>query len=152
MYNVISADAEHGIKAGDNVAWDGSTWDVLAGTMDLSQYATKDDLDGKVDKAEGSRLMTQEEAEKLTGIEAGANANILEVIQANGTALPIVNKTVNIPMATAEALGLVKSSEGENSVAVAADGTMTVNSLNVNRLVQTPGESLILNGGDSSGV
>ena len=28
------------IKAGDNVAWTGSGWDVLAGTIDLSAYLT----------------------------------------------------------------------------------------------------------------
>ena len=30
------------INPGDNVAWTGSSWDVLAGTVDLSEYATKD--------------------------------------------------------------------------------------------------------------
>ena len=41
MYNVAQADSSHGIKAGDNVAWNGSAWDVLAGTVDLSAYLTK---------------------------------------------------------------------------------------------------------------
>ena len=41
MYNVAQADSSHGIKAGDNVAWNGSAWDVLAGTTDLSAYLTK---------------------------------------------------------------------------------------------------------------
>lgn len=39
-YNVETADPDHGIKAGDNVAWDGSKWDVLGGNHDLSAYAT----------------------------------------------------------------------------------------------------------------
>ena len=47
VYNVVAADPTHGIKAGDNVAWDGSAWDVLGGTTDLSTYATKDYVDGK---------------------------------------------------------------------------------------------------------
>ena len=38
----------------------------------------------------------------------------------------------------------------ENKIAVAADGTMEVNSLNVNKLVQTEGEYLVINGGTSS--
>ena len=33
------------INAGDNVAWTGNGWDVLAGTTDLSAYATKDYVD-----------------------------------------------------------------------------------------------------------
>lgn len=41
IYNIENADATHGIKAGDNVAWNGTTWDVLAGTVDLSGYADK---------------------------------------------------------------------------------------------------------------
>lgn len=38
VYNVETADATNGIKAGDNVAWTGTAWDVLAGTVDLSGY------------------------------------------------------------------------------------------------------------------
>ena len=36
VYNVETADSTHGIKAGDNVAWNGSAWDVLSGMVDLS--------------------------------------------------------------------------------------------------------------------
>ena len=39
VYNVKQADPNHKIKAGDNVAWDGTTWDILAGDTDLSGYA-----------------------------------------------------------------------------------------------------------------
>jgi hypothetical protein len=39
VWNVKTADPDHGIKAGDNVAWDGTTWDILAGNTDLSGYA-----------------------------------------------------------------------------------------------------------------
>lgn len=40
------------------------SWDI-----DLSGYATKEDLKDKVDKAEGSRLITKEEVEKLASLE-----------------------------------------------------------------------------------
>lgn len=222
VYNVAAADAEHGIKAGDNVAWTGTAWDVLAGTVDLSGYATAAALDGKVDKVTGSRLMTEAEGtklsgvaegaqvnaidgvssefvinpdgktlslaavamdkvtglsaalagkvdaeagkglsandyttaekDKLAGIAAGAQQNVIEAIQANGVSLPVSEKTVNLPLATAEAVGLVKSSIAENGVSVAADGAMTVNSLNVSKLTQTAGDLLILDGGDASGL
>ena len=33
VYNIEAADTEHGINAGDNVAWDGTKWDKLAGTI-----------------------------------------------------------------------------------------------------------------------
>lgn len=40
VWNITNADAEHGIKAGDNVAWNGTAWDNLSGVTDLSAYAT----------------------------------------------------------------------------------------------------------------
>lgn len=40
VWNITNADVEHGIKAGDNVAWNGTAWDNLSGTVDLSAYAT----------------------------------------------------------------------------------------------------------------
>lgn len=39
VYNVKQADPDHNIEAGDNVAWDGEKWDILAGDTDLSGYA-----------------------------------------------------------------------------------------------------------------
>ena len=39
VWNVETADPDHGIKAGDNVAWDGAQWDALGGNLDLSGYA-----------------------------------------------------------------------------------------------------------------
>ena len=221
VWNITTADATHGIKAGDNVAWNGTGWDVLGGAIDLSGYATKTDLNDKVDKVEGSRLITSAEGEKLANIEAGAQVNkiesvtaselaisedkelsivaiaqnkvtgldtalagkvnveegkglssndytadekaklegieakaqvnILEVVKVNGSALPITEKAVDIPLATAEVLGVVKGSAAENKVAIGEDGTMEVNSLNVSKLAQTAGDTLILNGGTSEG-
>ena len=39
VWNVETADPDHGIKAGDNVAWDGAQWDTLGGNHDFSGYA-----------------------------------------------------------------------------------------------------------------
>lgn len=39
VWNVETADPDHGIEAGDNVAWDGAQWDALGGNHDLSGYA-----------------------------------------------------------------------------------------------------------------
>ena len=38
VYNVETADSAHNVKAGDNVVWTGDEWDVLSGTVDLSNY------------------------------------------------------------------------------------------------------------------
>lgn len=60
------------------------SWEV-----DLSGYAKTADvntaLDKKVDKAEGSRLITNAEAEKLAGIEAGAQVNIINSVSSDFT-------------------------------------------------------------------
>ena len=48
-------------------------YDALSGMVDLSGYAKSAELSKKVDKVDGSRLMTGAEATKLEGIAAGAN-------------------------------------------------------------------------------
>lgn len=215
VYNIASEDKANGIKAGDNVAWTGTEWDVLGGTIDLSGYVTTTDLSGKVDKVDGSRLMTTAEATKLDGVEAGAQANvidsvdtaqfsidsdkkltlldiamnrvtglstalnnkvdkvegsrlitseeakkiatvesnaqenILEAIKLNGTALTVSEKSVNIPVA-GENLGVVKSATGDNKVSINIAGEMEVSSVNINTLVQTSGDTLVLNGGTAN--
>lgn len=55
-----------------------------------------------------------------------------------------------LTVASGTVLGLVKSSTEENKIKVLEDGTMEVNSLNVNKLVQTEGEDLVLFSGDSN--
>jgi hypothetical protein len=61
----------------------------------------EDALDDKVDKNGTDRLMTVAEGEKLAAIEAGAQVNVLEGVQMNGTDLPITAKKVNIVTNTA---------------------------------------------------
>lgn len=111
-------------------------------------------LAGKVNVEAGKGLssndFTDDLLSKLNGIAAGAQVNVLEAVKVNGTALQIADKAVNIPIATAQALGVVMGSANENKVAVGADGTMEVNSVNVSKLVQTAGDTLILDGGTST--
>lgn len=86
-----------------------------------------------------------------TKIES-SQANVIEIVKVNGVAVEVSaeDKSVNIPMATAAALGVVKGTDAENGIAVADDGTMSVNSVNVNKLVQTEGDSIVLDGGNSA--
>ena len=192
---------------------DASTVTTLSGDLDAAEVAIaalQEAMGTKVDKVEGSRLITSDEAAKLekltlegdqvvvsgtisadnvtelgswitknrdsvagllkaehevllsSGIEAGAQVNDIEkiILGNNDTALVIADKTVTIPVATAEVFGVVKASTAENQIKVyAADvtdeggnvvtkaGTMEVNSLNVSKLVQTAGDVLIINGG-----
>lgn len=87
-------------------------------------------------------------SEKITKWDA-AQANVIEKIQVNGTEIAISEKTVNIPLATAARAGLIISSDVENAISVSNTGIATVNNINVNKLVQTAGDELILNGGNA---
>ena len=63
----------------------------------LEPYAKTADVEaGYVAKNGTDRLMTAAEGTKLAGIAAGAQANILEIVKINGTALEIKDKSVNI--------------------------------------------------------
>lgn len=54
-------------------------------------------LDGKVDKVDGSRLMTDAEGTKLAAIEDGAQVNVIETVKVNGVALtPDADKAVDV--------------------------------------------------------
>lgn len=55
----------------------------------------------------------------------------------------------SLPAATANRLGMVRSSTLENYVKIHTNGEMEVNTLNVNKLVQTAGDTLILDGGNA---
>jgi hypothetical protein len=219
VWNIVGADAANGVRAGDNFAWNGTGWDNLGGAVVLDGYATKGDLDGKVDKVEGSRLMTSAEGEKLAGIatgaevnivksvddtefilnengklnikalgqdkitgladalagkvstetgkglssndytdeektklanlETGAQVNILEAISIGGTDAPISDKKVDIPVATAEKLGVVKGSSAKDQISVGEDGIMSINTVSLSKVVQAADEVLIINGGNS---
>lgn len=113
-----------------------------------------DALAGKVNTEAGKGLSTNDFTtpllEKLNGIEAGAEVNVIESISLNSVPLEISGKAVNIPIATTGSLGVVQSSAAENGVTVTSNGSMEVNKVNVMKLVQTAGDSLILNGGSST--
>lgn len=104
----------------------------------------------KVDAVEGSRLMTNAEGEKLAALVEGAQQNILEVVKLGGVALPISEKAVDVPVATMQALGVVKGSDADNGVKIAEDGTMTINRVSLSNVYQDEGTTLVLDGGSAA--
>lgn len=44
VWNIANADETNEVEAGDNAAWDGESWDILAGVIDLSNYYTKEEI------------------------------------------------------------------------------------------------------------
>lgn len=98
------------------------------------------------DKTLGVKAIAQE---KITDLPA-ALAEKIKSITVGTTPLQVSDGAVTIPIATAEALGVVKSTTSENGVSITGDGTMIVNNINIEKITQTPGTKLILNGGDAT--
>lgn len=97
--------------------------------------------------SDGTLVLNNIEMSKVNGLET-ALEGVITAVQVNGTPILAADGTVNIGLAGAGTAGVVVGSADANKVSVGADGTMEVNSLNVDKLVQT-GE-LILNGGDAT--
>lgn len=115
------------IKAGDVALWDAEK--------------------GAMDKATANAAAIAE-LEAVKPAEAGAQVNKIESIKVGTKALPISSKSVTLPIATAASLGLVKVDS--TSIEINDEGTIGVKALNVNKLFIADGDTLILNGGDSS--
>lgn len=90
-------------------------------------------------------------AEKVSAWDA-AQVNVIEKVQVNGTDLAISDKTVNIPLATAQRAGLIISSDAKDSISISSTGIGVVNSLNVNKLYQDTGDELVLDGGNATTI
>lgn len=120
--------------------------DAIAAETTRAETAEKANADAiaELKKADYAGITS----EKIAKWDA-AQANVIEKIQVNGTEIAISKKTVNIPLATAARAGLIISSDAENAISVSDSGVATVNNINVNKLVQTAGDELILNGGNA---
>ena len=91
-------------------------------------------------------ILDEISAEKVAAWDAG-QPNVIEIIKANGTALTIgADKSVNIPAATASALGLVKV---DDSTIEAVDGVISVKSVGISKVYVEDGTELVLNGGNA---
>lgn len=97
--------------------------------------------------SDGTLALNNIEMSKVNGLETALDG-VITAVQVNGAPILAADGTVNIGLAAAGTAGVVVGSADANKVSVGADGTMEVNSLNVDKLVQT-GE-LILNGGDAT--
>lgn len=140
---------------GLNTALDGKV-NVVAGSSlvqdtlisKLSNLATINNVNQTdFSLSDGTLALKNIEIAKVNGLQDALDEAITAV-QVAGTPILATDGTVNIGLATASTAGVVVGSAAANKVSVGADGTMEVNSLNVDKLVQT-GE-LILNGGDAT--
>lgn len=118
----------------------------------LSDITTlKDLVAGKVDKVDGMGLSSNDFTDsllnKLEAIEKNAQVNVVEKISIGGSILSIIDKTVDIPVASLDNAGVVKSSTGVNKVNISNDGAMSVNKVSIGSVFVPVGDELILDGG-----
>ena len=71
---------------------------------------------------------------KVNAIENGAQENKIEQIKIGDSLIEITDKVANIPVATIDAYGAVKSSTAINQINVDETGFMEVNSISVEKL------------------
>lgn len=104
---------------GANYAWNGTGWDKLSGTVDLSAYATTEwvtqQLANKVTVEAGKGLSTNDytttEKEKLAAIEAKAQVNVIESIVVNGVTASIAGKKATVTIPTGDTMVALTSGE-----------------------------------------
>ena len=103
--------------------------------------------------ADTKTLVVKEIAQsKVTGLIASLEAKADKEAGKSLVSDTLIAKLERIGIATADTAGLVKSSAVENGVVVAEDGSMSVHSVNLSKIVQTEGDLLVLDGGSSASV
>lgn len=149
---VASADELGGIKIGNGLEIADGVASVkvnAANANGLSVDASGLAFGLATENAAGA--MSAEQYVKLANIAADAQVNTVNGMLIGEEAAEIdENKMIVLPFATAEKPGVVKSSEADNGILVAEDGTMSVNRVSTSKLFVPEGEELILNGGTAT--
>ena len=136
---------------------------IQQNTADIGELETA--VAGKVDKVSGKQLSTNDytttEKNKLSGIEAGAQANVIETVQVNGSPVSPSGKTVNITVPAGALANKNEVAESDLASALASkinakadDSALAAiaKSGNINDLVQTSGDIIVFNCGSSNTV
>lgn len=136
---------------------------IQQNTADIGELETA--VAGKVDKVSGKQLSTNDytttEKNKLSGIEAGAQVNVIETVQVNGSPVSPSDKTVNISVPTGALASKSEVAESDLASALASkinakadDSALAAiaKSGNINDLVQSSGDVIVFNCGSSSTV
>lgn len=95
----------------------------------------------------GETSVSDQIAEAIANIETDAQENVIESVKVGGALLEIVEKSVNIPVATDAVLGVVKASE---EVTVSEDGTLGIGTISFSKITQTEDEIIVFDGGYSA--
>ena len=136
---------------------------IQQNTADIGELETA--VAGKVDKVSGKQLSTNDytttEKNKLSGIEAGAQVNVIETVQVNGSPVSPSGKTVNISMPTGALASKSEVAESDlasalaskiNAKANTSDLAAVATSGSLSDLTQPSGDVIILYGGTATTV
>lgn len=97
VYNITAADAANNINAGDNVVWNGSDWDNLAGVFDVSEKvkvtAEAFTAGTKIASIEINGTTTEINAPTVAVAADATTGNKLATITIDGTATDIYAET-----------------------------------------------------------
>lgn len=105
-YSTLSGEVQKNTTAIATLNGDGagSVTKAVSDAVDAAKTELQTSIGGKVDKEEGKGLSTNDyttaEKTKLTGIAEGAQVNVIEEIQVNGTKVAPSGKKVNISVPT----------------------------------------------------
>ena len=139
----------------------------LLNSVDLSEvYALISTLQNKDKEIEQKVLTLSEQIDKIingvpeefdtlkeiydyiSSFEAGTG--LIDGIKIEGSALDIVDRFIEIPLANIVQAGVVKGANSVNKIQVEEDGTMEVHSLGISKLVQEEDITIIFDSGDST--
>ena len=108
-YNILQADAEHEITAGDSVAWNGTAWATLAGSVNLSNYVKRDDT---------------------FIVDVSVADNIITITPSNGAPVSFqLANTYELPAATQAVLGGIKVG---GNLSIDNEGFLSVDTTSLN--------------------
>lgn len=121
--------------------------DGKAAAVDVEALeSTVSDLSAKAHQHTNKTILDAINEEKVAAWDAG-QANVIDIIKANGIALEIgADKSVNIPAATASALGLAQA---DGDTIEANNGVFSVKSVGISKVYVEDGTELVLNGGNA---
>ena len=138
--NIVNADPTHGVKAGDNVAWDGTDWDVLGGVADLSAYFNKStDTSDAITEWSTNLFLTSAERTKLsntsgtnTGDQSASDFDIKDLADSTDLRTTWSGKQdtiADLSNIRSRAEGSIQATDAtfvSNTVSEGVDGSVTV--------------------------
>jgi hypothetical protein len=133
--------ANHGGEI-ETLVNDITTLQDLVGSESVSDQIAAG-VSGKVDAETGKSLVSDDLIAKLEKMDASAQANKIEEVYLGDTLLEVVDKKVVLPIGA----GLKFSEE----ISVSEDGTVGIGTISFSKIVQTEGETVIMDGGGAAG-